>query len=98
LQIRYCKYSRDVSQSLWHLKSIANGFPEGENGNNGDDRPTERDDEDEEESKRARCSVEEIVCSAVTEHFKSKSCFIHACGREDIDVRMLGINNCFMLL
>jgi tRNA U54 and U55 pseudouridine synthase Pus10 len=36
-------------------------------------------------------SVEEILSEAVLKSLKASSCKMHACGREDIDVRCLGM-------
>lgn len=40
--------------------------------------------------RKGRGSVEEIIQEAVNRILKCKSCRMHPCGREDIDVRMLG--------
>ena len=39
-------------------------------------------------------SVEEIVTEAVMKSLKGSSCKLHPCGREDIDVRCLGLFSC----
>ena len=40
--------------------------------------------------RKGRCSVEEIVTSAITSYLQPTECRIHPCGREDINVRCLG--------
>lgn len=40
--------------------------------------------------RKGRNSVEEIVSSAVKKVSGCSECRLHACGREDIDVRCLG--------
>ena len=40
--------------------------------------------------RKGRSSVEEIICEAVVHCLQCKACRMHPCGREDIDVRMLG--------
>lgn len=40
--------------------------------------------------RRGRNSVEEIVSEQVVKILRARSCRMHACGREDIDVRCLG--------
>lgn len=42
-------------------------------------------------------SVEDAVCSAFLSAFEAKSCLFHACGREDIDVMMLGTGRPFVV-
>ena len=40
--------------------------------------------------RKGRCSVEEIISAAVAQRLHGSECRMHACGREDIDVRCLG--------
>ena len=46
----------------------------------------------EEGKRKGRYSVEEYVSGAVCEVLKASSCRMHPCGREDMDVRMLGMS------
>jgi hypothetical protein len=50
-----------------------------------------------EKSRKGRNSVEEIVAEAVCMHVNAKACRMHPCGREDIDVRVLGNGRPFAL-
>ena len=43
--------------------------------------------------RKGRYSVEEILSEAVCASLRASTCRIHACGREDIDVRCLGEKN-----
>ena len=52
---------------------------------------------DEIEGRIGRSSVEEILCDAVNVTFQCGSCAMHACGREDMDVRMLGNGRPFIV-
>lgn len=47
--------------------------------------------------RRGRASVEEIISEAVVCVLQAARCSMHACGREDIDVRMLGNGRPFAL-
>ena len=49
------------------------------------------------DERKGRNSVEEIIASAVTKELQAKECKVHACGREDIDVRCLGNGRPFIL-
>ena len=109
VDLRYCKYARDISQARW---TIGGGLE--------DESPDLRDKVSEEgvdesgdsrkngnvagvgsghiytaplgltKRRKGKSSVEEIVCEAVTHCLQCKACRMHPCGREDIDVRMLG--------
>jgi tRNA U54 and U55 pseudouridine synthase Pus10 len=57
------------------------------------EEPTETTDED----RKGRPSVEEILASYVNNEIGCFSCHLHACGREDIDVRCLGNGRPFVL-
>lgn len=83
---RYNKYARDISQSPW---TLSDGADVG--------KPIAADGDGEEEVRKGRTSVEEIVGGAVQEVFGARECHLHACGREDIDVRMLGNGRPFVL-
>jgi len=50
-----------------------------------------------EEKRKGRSSVEEIVAEAVKISLRANLCRMHACGREDIDVRCLGNGRPFAL-
>jgi hypothetical protein len=52
--------------------------------------PSDPDTVKSQKKRKGRGSVEEIIQEAVNRTLLSKSCRIHPCGREDIDVRMLG--------
>lgn len=93
---RYCKYARDVSQSPWALF-------EGMTGGAGDDEVDEGRGKDDamgndtnlEASasgmvQKGRGNVEDIVGHAVKTYIGAEQVKLHACGREDIDVRCLG--------
>eukprot|EP00596_Hydrurales_sp_CCMP1899_P011286 CAMPEP_0119048614 /NCGR_PEP_ID=MMETSP1177-20130426/59943_1 /TAXON_ID=2985 /ORGANISM="Ochromonas sp, Strain CCMP1899" /LENGTH=142 /DNA_ID=CAMNT_0007024761 /DNA_START=866 /DNA_END=1291 /DNA_ORIENTATION=+ len=49
------------------------------------------------DERKGRNSVEEILSEAVLLSLKATSCKMHACGREDIDVRCLGNGRPFVL-
>ena len=53
--------------------------------------------EEDSSCRRGRASVEEIVCEAATSVLRAHTARFHACGREDIDVRMLGDGRAFVL-
>jgi tRNA U54 and U55 pseudouridine synthase Pus10 len=40
--------------------------------------------------RKGRNSIEEIVTDQVRHVLQASQCFMHSCGREDIDVRCLG--------
>ena len=48
-------------------------------------------------TRKGRNSVEEIVSDAVCRFLSAKACRMHPCGREDIDVRVLGNGRPFAL-
>ena len=102
---RYIKLARDVPQAAW---SVVNGG-DGKN-EDSDDEEDEVENETEnitagallgsetvEKSRKGRNSVEEIVSEAVCKVLKAKICRMHPCGREDIDVRVLGNGRPFAL-
>jgi len=82
---RYRKLARDVPQSPWTLGALGTL---GEVGNESANR---------EEQRKGRNSVEEIIGDAVKGVVHASQCRIHACGREDIDVRCLGNGRPFVL-
>ena len=47
--------------------------------------------------RKGRNSIEEIVGEAVRIALRAKECRMHPCGREDIDVRVLGNGRPFAL-
>lgn len=49
------------------------------------------------DGRKGRKSIEEIISEPVCKFLQSKACSMHACGREDIDVRMLGNGRPFVL-
>ena len=49
------------------------------------------------EDRMGRSSVEEIVAHTVLEQLSAKTCKMHPCGREDIDVRCLGNGRPFIM-
>lgn len=49
------------------------------------------------QQRKGRCSVEEIISAAVSAVLGASDCRMHACGREDIDVRCLGNGRPFAL-
>ncbi len=85
-QGRYNKYSRELSQTPWHL-SGGGGAP---------------NEEEKDQQMKAKYSVEDLIIAPVAERFgiageKGKQAAnsqmkFHAAGREDVDVRMLGKN------
>jgi hypothetical protein len=92
---RYRKYSRDISQALWTLGSSGDGAEDDEGGEDGgvdaaDADPSDPDSVKAQRKRKGRGSVEEIIQEAVNRTLLSRSCRMHPCGREDIDVRMLG--------
>ena len=48
--------------------------------------------------RKGRNSVEEIIVSAVRDAVGTDRIKMHSCGREDIDVRMLGMHTCMRVL
>jgi tRNA U54 and U55 pseudouridine synthase Pus10 len=83
---RYRKYSRDISQALWTIGSSEEAGEDEDDCDDGTGDETTRPSR----KRKGRGSVEEIVQEAVNRVLVSKSCRMHPCGREDIDVRMLG--------
>jgi len=79
LRVRYNKLARDVPQSMWIIDSGSNGV---ENNLDVDNMPLQH--------RKGRNSVEEIISHAVQKVLQCAECRLHACGREDIDVRCLG--------
>jgi hypothetical protein len=100
---RYCKYARDISQAPW---TIGSGGDDGDATEPVPEGEAEDEDETSvpavsgtvnhgsaalpNRTRKGRSSVEEVICEAVTRILKCKLCRMHPCGREDIDVRMLG--------
>ncbi|RYY84266.1 hypothetical protein EON63_09620 [archaeon] len=104
---RYCKYARDVPQSPWLLSEDDDGV--GGGGCKSSDDTVGDDGEDEDGdgngdkgdgsavvSQKGRDSIEEIVGYAVKKIIGGEDTLVklHACGREDIDVRCLGEYSC----
>lgn len=58
---------------------------------------SEEPEEIAEEERKGRGSVEEIFSSLVSSEIGCLTCHLHACGREDIDVRCLGNGRPFVL-
>ena len=90
---RYKKLARDVPQSLWMVTSTVSDQNDCDEGDVKHDssldtyqlaetRPTHQ--------RKGRNSVEEIVSFAVKQVSGCSECRLHACGREDIDVRCIG--------
>jgi len=90
---RYKKLARDVPQSLWMITSTSSDQNECDEGDGkhknsldtnelAEVRPTHQ--------RKGRNSVEEIVSFAVKQVSGCSECRLHACGREDIDVRCIG--------
>ena len=46
--------------------------------------------DDDEGNRVGRTSIEEIICQHIQQTFHCTKSHLHACGREDIDVRCLG--------
>ena len=83
---RYCKFARDVPQSEWTINN-----PHDTNNDGNSNNPSRGG------VRKGRNSVEEILVQAAREVFSCASAAMHACGREDIDVRMLGNGRPFVL-
>lgn len=49
------------------------------------------------EERKGRNSVEEIISEVLVDSLQAKSCKMHPCGREDIDVRCLGNGRPFII-
>lgn len=64
---RYCKFSREVSQTPWNLAS------------------------------KPMHSVQSLIADPLLPLFGSSLAYLHAAGREDIDVRMLGQGRPFIM-
>lgn len=88
---RYLKYARDVPQSPWYLEEDDSGVTAQDISAS---EPTEvsapEPETDHDTHRKGRASIEEIISEAVMHFVTAESCTLHACGREDIDVRMLG--------
>lgn len=87
LCFRYRKLARDVSQAPWTI-------PTSDSLDTPDDTPQPQEDSEE---KDVRVSVEGIVSEAVCRVLGASKCRMHPCGREDIDVRMLGNGRPFIV-
>lgn len=64
---RYCKFSREVSQTPWNLAN------------------------------KPMHSVQSLIADPLQPLFGSSLAYLHAAGREDIDVRMLGQGRPFIM-
>ena len=103
---RYRKFARDVPQAPWDVRSKKRehtGDDNDEDDFKGDNNIGQDQSDNDfveslypegvnvvEKERLGRNSVEEIVSEAVCKVLNAKSCRMHPCGREDIDVRMLG--------
>lgn len=106
---RYRKLARDVPQAPWTISvptSSSSSEPQ-------DDAPETVGHEDDQQQqnevtpsssssssqqrRKGRKSVEEIISHAVCAVLGASDCRLHACGREDIDVRCLGNGRPFAL-
>lgn len=85
---RYCKHARDVSQSPWTIGDNETGT---KTADEEDDEPTAS------LIQKGRGNVEDILGQAVTAILGAEQVKMHACGREDIDVRCLGNGRPFAL-
>eukprot|EP01031_Cornospumella_fuschlensis_P029470 gene29470-35570_t len=109
---RYCKYARDVPQSPWLLSEDDDGVAGVNNTKNTDDAAEDAEDAEDRDSQdkhmedkdkgtsqKGRDSIEEIVGFAVKKVVGGEDTVVklHACGREDIDVRCLGNGRPFCL-
>ena len=86
---RYRKLARDVPQSPWTFNEAGFGS---KNGFTSTSIGTEENTllEGTTELRKGRYSVEEIVSEPLSIAMKASAVRLHACGREDIDVRCLG--------
>ncbi len=91
---RYCKYARDVPQSPWTVTVEPNstGNNKAVSGNSNSD-----DMVGDEEVRKGRGSIEEIIAYEIKRYSYAKIVKLHACGREDIDVRCVGNGRPFAL-
>lgn len=91
---RYLKYARDVPQSPWFLAEDDDGVTvqdtEGEPTIDAATASAAAAAASGDGHRKGRASIEEIITSAVLHFVSAEKCSLHACGREDIDVRMLG--------
>lgn len=110
---RYLKFSRDISQTPWMLSQDECDDAGGTVANADDDDDdnlasscAEAEVEDavrgggggDGVSMKGRGSVEEVIAHAVkSSALRPLTCRMHGCGREDIDVRMLGTGRPFVL-
>ncbi|KAL7068110.1 hypothetical protein ACR3K2_15420 [Cryptosporidium serpentis] len=78
---RYKKLSRRISQSIWHYNS-SNNVNNNQNDDNlyGPPFPI-------------KTSIEDILNYSLNKLISYKKCTFSASGREDVDVRMLGVSN-----
>ncbi|OII77635.1 hypothetical protein cand_014510 [Cryptosporidium andersoni] len=78
---RYKKLSRRISQSIWHYNS-SNNVNDSQNDDNlyGPPFPI-------------KTSIEDILNYSLNKLISYKKCTFSASGREDVDVRMLGVSN-----
>ena len=94
--VRYKKLSRDVPQSLWMITAASSEQKEDEEEGKAQISDHSVDNNQLAQSskpthqRKGRNSVEEIVSFAVKKVSGCSECHLHACGREDIDVRCLG--------
>lgn len=90
--------ARDVPQSLWMVNSAI--ITNSASIIKGSDCEIVEEDvhsppfvnvqQSQQQERKGRNSVEEIVCFAVKKVLGCSECHLHACGREDINVRCLG--------
>jgi len=84
---RYCKYARDISQSPW---ALLEGVPTAEETEDPDSEAPDTVTASAGTGQKGRGNVEDIIGMAVKVHLGAEQVKLHACGREDIDVRCLG--------